>query len=388
MRIAFYAPMKPLSDPTPSGDATIARGLVEFLRARGHEVVEASAMRARWIFRKPWLWPRALWERRESRMRVEDARADLWLTYHAYYKAPDVLGPWCARRAGIPYVIFQGIYSTKRAKTLGTRLGYELNRASLLAAAHVFTNKLRDLENLTRIIPADRLTYVPPGIVPGRFVFDAASRKALRARIGAGDSPVVATAAMFRPGVKVRGLAYLIGRLGELAREGRAFRLLVAGDGACREELLELARRELPDRAFFLGRVPREEMAGFLSAADLFAFPGIRESLGLVFLEAQSVGLPVVAFDNDGVPEVVARGETGLLTPPFDDAAFRAALARLLDDRELRRGMGERAEARVRRVHDLARNYAQAEGILAGLADRPLSEVFSRKPPPAGAKRR
>lgn len=388
MRIAFYAPMKPLSDPTPSGDATIARGLVEFLRSRGHEVVEASALRARWIFKKPWLWPRVLWERRETRMRVEDSRADIWLTYHAYYKAPDVLGPWCARRAGIPYAIFQGIYSTKRAKTLGTRLGYELNRKSLLAAAHVFTNKLRDLENLARIIPSEGLTYVPPGIVPGRFVFDAASRKALRARIGAGEAPVVATAAMFRPGVKVRGLTYLIERLGELARQGRAFRLLVAGDGPCREELLDLARRELPDRAFFLGRVPREEMAGFFSAADLFAFPGIRESLGMVFLEAQSVGLPVVAFDNDGVPEVVAKGETGLLTPPFDDAAFREALSRLLNDRELRRDMGERAEARVRRVHDLSRNYAQAETILAGLADRPLTELFARKASPSGAKRR
>jgi hypothetical protein len=53
--------MKPLSDPTPSGDATIARGLVEFLRSRGHEVVEASALRARWIFKKPWRCPRVLW---------------------------------------------------------------------------------------------------------------------------------------------------------------------------------------------------------------------------------------------------------------------------------------------------------------------------------------
>ncbi|NDY57921.1 glycosyltransferase family 4 protein [Desulfovibrio sulfodismutans] len=387
MKIAFYAPMKPLSDPTPSGDATIAKGLVEFLRSRGHEVMEASALRARWIFKKPWLWPGVLWERRETGMRLEDARADLWLTYHAYYKAPDVLGPWCARRANIPYAIFQGIYSTKRAKKLGTRLGFLLNRQSLRAAAHVFTNRLLDLENLRRIIPEDRLSHVPPGIFPGQFVFDPAARKALRAEL-AGDGPVIATAAMFRPGVKVEGLRYLILRLGELAREGRRFRLLAAGDGVCREEIMELARRELPGRAYFLGRVPREELAGALSAADLFAFPGIRESLGMVYLEAQSVGLPVVAFDNGGVPEVVGRDETGFLTPPFDDAAFRAALCRLLDDRDLRRAMGERAEARVRQRHDLGVNYAAAEAVLTALGDRPLRELFARQGPPAGAKNR
>lgn len=387
MRIAFYAPMKPLSDPTPSGDATIAKGLVEFLRSRGHEVVEISTLRARWIFKKPWLWPGVLWERRETGMRLEVARADLWLTYHAYYKAPDVIGPWCARRAGIPYAIFQGIYSTKRAKTLATRLGFLLNRKSLLAAAHVFTNRLLDLENLRRIIPEDRLTHVPPGIFPGGFVFDPAARKALRAEL-AGDGPVVATAAMFRPGVKVEGLTYLLLRLGEMAREGRRFRLLVAGDGACREEIMALARRELPGRAFFLGRVPREDLAGAFSAADLFVFPGIRESLGMVYLEAQSVGLPVVAFDNGGVPEVVGRDETGFLVPPFDDAAFRAAIGRLLDDADLRRSMGERAEARVRARHDLAVNYAAAEAVLTGLADRPLRELFPRPGPPEGAKNR
>jgi glycosyltransferase involved in cell wall biosynthesis len=379
--------MKPLSDPTPSGDATIARGLTDFLRARGHEVLEISSLRARWIFQKPWLWPGVLWERRETRMRLEDARADLWLTYHAYYKAPDVLGPWCARRANVPYVIFQGVYSTKRAKAWNTRLGFHLNRQSLLAAAHVFTNRLLDLENLRRIIPPDRLTHVAPGIMPGHFVFDPAARKALRAELP-GDGPVIATAAMFRPGVKAEGLRYLFLRLGEMAREGRRFRLAVAGDGACREELMDMARRELPGRAFFLGKVPREKMAGVLSAADLFAFPGIRESLGMVYLEAQSVGLPVVAFDNGGVPEVVARDETGFLTPPFDDAAFRAAIGRLLDDSDLRRAMGERAEARVRERHDLAVNYATAEAVLTTLADRPLREIFSRPEPPEGVERR
>jgi glycosyltransferase involved in cell wall biosynthesis len=129
-------------------------------------------------------------------------------------------------------------------------------------------------------------------------------------------------------------------------------------------------------------------MAGVLSAADLFAFPGIRESLGMVYLEAQSVGLPVAAFDNGGIAEVVGRDETGFLTPPFDDAAFRAAVARLLDDRDLRRSMGEQAEARVRLRHDLSVNYAKVEAVLTSLADRPLREILSRPGPPEDAENR
>ena len=53
----------------------------------------------------------------------------------------------------------------------------------------------------------------------------------------------------------------------------------------------------------------------YYSAGDMFVFPGIRESLGMVYLESQSCGLPVVAFHNGGIPEVVVDGETGFLTP-------------------------------------------------------------------------
>jgi glycosyltransferase involved in cell wall biosynthesis len=120
----------------------------------------------------------------------------------------------------------------------------------------------------------------------------------------------------------------------------------------------------------FLGLVPRSELRFFYSASDLFVFPGINESLGMVFLEAQSVGLPVVAFDNDGLPEVVARNETGFLVEPFNDKAFKEAIVRLLDDKELRRSMGERAERRIRERHDLSKNYAVVEEQLLAMCGR------------------
>jgi len=367
MRIAFYAPFKPLDHPSPSGDRTIGRGLVSFLRERGHEVDAVSSMRTRLVCNKPWLWPSVLMERRRAHAEARALRAGLWLTYHAYYKAPDLLGPSVSRKLGVPYAVFQGIYSTKVRKKASTRLGFELNKAALLAADRVFTNKLRDLDNLRRLLPESRLTYVAPGIMPDDFVFSGKARRTLREKWGVNKRPVIMTAAMFRDDVKTRGLRYMIERLGELARQGKRFLLVVAGDGEMRESLHALAARELPDRTIFLGLVPRRELRYYYSASDLFVFPGINESLGMVYLEAQAVGLPVVAFDNDGLPEVAANGETAFLTPPFDDEAFKEAVVKLLDDKPLRRAMGESAERRVRERHDLSKNYGVMEERLLEL---------------------
>ena len=90
-------------------------------------------------------------------------------------------------------------------------------------------------------------------------------------------------------------------------------------------------------------------------------FPGFRESLGMVYLESQSCGLPVVAFDNGGIPEVVAHGQTGFLTPMEQTQSFDTAIKKLLQDKDLRRSMGQNAAAHVRLHHDLSRNYGEME---------------------------
>jgi glycosyltransferase involved in cell wall biosynthesis len=136
------------------------------------------------------------------------------------------------------------------------------------------------------------------------------------------------------------------------------------GDGQEGQKLRRLARDRIPGQYRFVGQVSREELYRYYSAADLFVFPGIRESLGMVYLEAQACGLPVVAFDNAGVPEVVQHGKTGLLTPFEDRITFTRAVARLLEDSFLRRTMGRAAADYVRRHHDLATNYRVLEGAL------------------------
>jgi glycosyltransferase involved in cell wall biosynthesis len=242
----------------------------------------------------------------------------------------------------------------------------------LLTARHVFTNKQIDLHNLRRLLPEERITYVAPGLHPREFAFDGDARAKLRDQWQAGDDPVLLSVAMFRPGVKTEGLTWVIRTCGELLRRGRRFKLVIVGDGQERAHLLRLSRNEIPERALFAGQIHRRQLYRYYSAADLFVFPGIQESLGMVYLEAQSCGLPVVAFENAGVPEAIQNERTGLLVPMHDAPRFREAIDRLLMDADLRRQMGENARTDVRKFHDLEKNYRHMEEILRGIAKPPI----------------
>jgi phosphatidyl-myo-inositol dimannoside synthase len=364
MRICFYAPFKPLGHPHPSGDRIIASGLYDFLVDRGHQVMIASTLRSRWIYWKPWLFPAIVKEFFTTSVRIRDFSPDLWLTYHSYYKAPDLLGPPLCHRFHLPYFIFQGIYSSKQRRSMRGVPGFFLNRWALLRTKHLFTNRLQDRKNLIRILAADRLSYIRPGIFPEQFSSNQEARLLMRQQWHLGKEPVLLSAAMFRPDVKTQGLLWMITALAKLATQGLRFKLVIAGDGSEREALITHAQRLLPNRVLFVGRIKRAEMFRFYSAGDIFVFPGIRESLGMVFLEAQSCGLPVVAFDNGGIPEVVKQGRTALLTEAFNEDAFNAAVQTLLLDPSKRKEMGNAAARHVRQDHDLNHNYLKFEQIL------------------------
>jgi glycosyltransferase involved in cell wall biosynthesis len=220
------------------------------------------------------------------------------------------------------------------------------------------------LLNLKRLVPENKITYIAPGLIADNFSFDAGARAQIRKTLNLNDDPVVFSAAMFRRDVKTEGLTWVIRACGELYRRGHPLWLVIAGDGKEKEKLKRLADKYLPQRVRFVGRIDRGEMYRYYSAGDLFVFPGIRESLGMVFLEAQACGLPVVAFDNAGVPEAVNDGVTGLLVPAFDAKAFEEAIARLLNDFELRHKMGSAGKAYVRQNHNLNQNYKIMEDLL------------------------
>lgn len=367
MRICFYAPFKPLGHTHPSGDLVTAAGIFDFLVDQGHQVSVVSDIRARWIYWKPWRWPKIMAEKSRILTALVQNPCDLWFTYHSYYKAPDVLGPDITTRLKVPYVMFQGIYATKRRRKFKTRPGFVMNRKALCASRLVFTNKQVDKANLLRLLKPEQVCYLKPGLDPTEFMFDPQARSALRHEWGAGTDPVILTAAMFRPDVKTEGLCWVIRACGELYRRDVPFQLVIAGDGTQKNRLMRLADTEIPGKVRFVGQLPRNQMYRFYSAGDIFAFPGFNESLGMVFLEAQSCGIPVVACANAGVPEAVRHEQTGLLVPLKDFDGFVAALETLLKNNAMRTRMSQNAGAYIRKEHDLAMNYREMEDRLTAM---------------------
>jgi glycosyltransferase involved in cell wall biosynthesis len=132
--------------------------------------------------------------------------------------------------------------------------------------------------------------------------------------------------------------------------------LVVGGDpfGRGREQLVALAEElEIDHRTHFLGI--RDDVPDLLGAADLFVLPSRWEGLGLVFLEAMAVGLPVVATRISAVPEVVQDGETGWLVPAGDPASLATALLTALDDPAERRRRGAAGRVRLEQRFGLER---------------------------------
>ncbi len=123
----------------------------------------------------------------------------------------------------------------------------------------------------------------------------------------------------------------------ELVEAAQGHELVVAGDGPL--------RRRVPQAR---GWLPHDELERLYGRAAVVACPSHREGFGVVCAEAMAHARPVVASDVGGLRDLVVDGETGLLVPPHDVVALRAALERLLDDRELRLRLGSAARERVR----------------------------------------
>jgi glycosyltransferase involved in cell wall biosynthesis len=122
------------------------------------------------------------------------------------------------------------------------------------------------------------------------------------------------------------------------------------GDGEEREPLEQLAGSlGLERRVIFAGGQPHEELAKYIAAGDAFLFPTQRaEAAPVVLPQAMACGVPVIASEIGGIPEVVGRSLTnGVLVPPGDVPALADAMRALLRDEGLRERLGQRARRRV-----------------------------------------
>jgi D-inositol-3-phosphate glycosyltransferase len=311
------------------------------------------------------------------RATVPGTRCPRFDVVHSHYWLSGLVGYLLRDRWGIPLV--HSAHTLARVKNTslagaGDRreprarvIGEEqvVAEADLLLAAT--SAEAGELTGLYGADP-DRVEVVPPGVDTDVFTAGVAgTRAADRAELGiATDEIVLAFAGRFLPhkgpAVLVRAAALLRDRLPH-----HRLRVLIVGgsSGAGHSEPRRLrslaAELGLADAVQLLPARPAAELATVLRAADVVAMPSHSESFGLVALEAQACGTPVVASAVGGLPIAVRNGRTGLLVPGHEPAAWADALAAVVLDPARRARMSIAARAHAERFSW----EATVDGLLA-----------------------
>ena len=200
------------------------------------------------------------------------------------------------------------------------------------------------------LAPLTRLHRLPGGVDTAVFTPDGPT---MRERHGLGEAPTVVCISRLVPRKGQDTLVRIWPRVQQAVPDAR---LLLVGTGPIGDSLEDaVAAAGLGRVITFTGEVPWSELPAYYRTGDVFAMPcrtrlaGMDvEGLGLVFLEAQASGVPVIVGDSGGAPETVRHGVTGLVVDGDDDEDVLAAVVDLLADESRRRTMGAAAVEHAR----------------------------------------
>lgn len=303
---------------------------------------------------------------------VEDCGAQL---VHAHFAVDGVFALPLAKRLGIPLIVtLHGhdvtMSDTEYSKSRTGRI-YLRRRRSLWERATLFlcVSDFIRVKALEAGFPEGKLRTHYIGVDHGAFC-------------RAGESSDHGSVLFVGRLVEKKGCDLLIRAASIVQQEFPNLLLIIIGDGPMRESLEKLATR-LGVRCLFVGPASSEQVKQMLQRATIFCVPSRRakdgdsEGLGIVFLEAQAMGVPVVSSLHGGVPEAVIHGETGLLAPEGDYQTLAEHLRVLLSSENLRTLYGSRGMQWVRSTFDIETQTQRLEdiyeGILAGKAQRFLT---------------
>lgn len=351
-QIAFYAPLKSPDSSKPSGDREMARNLMKAIAAKGDAVALASKLR---IYDKT-----GDQQLQETLLAAAQAEVDrlvqelpdetkLWVTYHNYYKAPDLLGPEVCRLRGIPYVQLESTRATSRLNGPWDRFARSAH-AACDAAQVIFYHTANDRMALERDRHADQQLVELPPFLPISDVPNPSTQ----------DGPMLAVG-MMRDGDKLTSYTLLAQALSHLEGD---WVLDIAGGGPARTEVQDLMK-PFGNRVRFLGQLNRSELQNIYQRASLLVWPGYNEAYGMVYLEAQASGVPVVAQDRPGVRDVLVPSDYPSVEAGPQGLAERIQM--FLSDPGQRRTEGERA-----RRYIAARHLLPAASETFWSAARPL----------------
>jgi|UniRef100_UPI00404AE999 phosphatidyl-myo-inositol dimannoside synthase len=189
-----------------------------------------------------------------------------------------------------------------------------------------------------------RLVKIAPGIDTDHFAPDSGSIQ-LRRELGLIDKKVIVSVGRL---VHRKGQDFLIQSLPAILEKHPTAHILMVGEGPYRKDLTKMVEKlKLSQSVTFIGRIQYKDLPRYICAGDIFAMPsrsrlaGLEvEGLGIVYLEASSCALPVVAGRSGGAPDAVDEGITGFSVDGTSTAEISSAIIKLLDDPVKAKAMG------------------------------------------------
>jgi len=161
-----------------------------------------------------------------------------------------------------------------------------------------------------------------------------------------------------------KGQHLLIDAVDKLASQGRSVRLRVVGSGPDEASLkAHAAETGRPDLVVFEGAVNQDHIRTLYRAADIFCIASFAEGIPVVLMEAMAMEIPCVTTHITGIPELIRNGVDGMLVAASDVDGLAEAMAKLMDDPELRMQIGRNGRARVLEHYDLRRSVEKLASI-------------------------
>ena len=303
--------------------------------------------------------PRTLWQ---GIRLAHYVRRNLIQIVHSYGFYPNVFTVPVARLAGASIVVA----SIRDTGDLLTPMQTWLQKQVCRLADCVLVNAEAIRESLIEQgYDPGKIVVIRNGIALSNF---SRRERSLFLRRELGLPPAARLVAVFSRLNPMKGVEYFLDAAVTLAQRFPDVRFLVAGDGGSRRELEERAcRLGLESRIVFTGF--RSDVRELLSEATISVLPSLSEGTSNTLLESMAAGIPVVATNVGGNPEVIEDAVSGLLVPPRDSAAIAAAVGRLLEDEDLALRLGQAGMRRVSELFSLSGSVQQTEHLYQRLVE-------------------
>jgi len=153
--------------------------------------------------------------------------------------------------------------------------------------------------------------------------------------------------------IPAKGLKYLIKALYFIVKKNPTVKLMMAGDGPLFSRINDMVRHlRIEKNVIFKGWVSHNEMSHLINAASVYAIPSLGEGMPYMLLEAMACGKAVVGSDIHGINDIITHNVNGILVPPQNPKALADAIMLLMEDKKLRRKLGQNARRLIIEKYD------------------------------------